>query len=300
MIRLCMFSSLATLLATLPASAAAPDCRDTVAAFEFWRPVREQAEQTMAAADELAPELVGCLASPDPELRDTIAYELFTRWLRGETLSNDTRALLLKALETRLADTGGNAVLARSFAALVLAELMRSDAVRPFMTDADRESLLTLASAALAGESDYRGLDGEVGWVHPVAHMADLLWRFALHPATSADQARVLLDAVSAKVAPPGVSYSFNEGDRLARVVATIVRRELLPPAEVAAWLRRYAAPQMMDRWSAAFRSRAGMAELHDTKQFLRALSDQLDGDGIAPEISAVLGELVQGFTQLI
>ena len=55
-----------------------------------------------------------------------------------------------------------------------------------------------------------------------------------------------------------------------------------------------------MERWGEAFQNPAGMAELHNTKQFLRALSDQLAGDDIDESIRKPLDELVGGFTQLI
>ena len=42
------------------------------------------------------------------------------------------------------------------------------------------------------------------------------------------------------------------------------------------------------------------MAELHNTKQFLRALSDQLDGEEVDDRIAEPLQQLVGGFTDLI
>ena len=173
--------------------------------------------------------------------------------------------------------------LRRSFSALTLAEIMRSDSITPFMDEAARQDLLDAAIAALEGESDFRGLDAEIGWVHPVAHMADLLWRFALHSETTPEQARSILGAVDSKIAPISVSYSFNEGDRLARVVSTMIRRDLVEAEAIARWLEGFQKPRSMVRWSDAFQSPAGMAELHNTKQFLRALSDQLSEDEIDP-----------------
>jgi hypothetical protein len=289
---LCMLPALAT--------ANAPDCRDTDAALDYWRPVRKQAASENLPANELAPQLVSCLGSPDPELRDRIGYELFTYWLRQEKLDDGTRTALLETLRDQLSRPGGETALSRSFSALVLAEVMRSDANSPFMSDDDRQMLLDTAAAALERETDFRGLDAEIGWVHPVAHMADLLWRFALHPATTREQGRQLLAAVRTKVAPTDVSYAFNEGDRLARAVSTLVRRDLVAPGEIVAWLEQFAAPQTMDKWSTAFQSPAGMAELHNTKQFLRALSDQLASLDIDDGIATTLDELVSGFTQLI
>ena len=55
-----------------------------------------------------------------------------------------------------------------------------------------------------------------------------------------------------------------------------------------------------MNTWTDAFLTRAGMAELHNTKLFLRALSDQLQGADIDPAVSQAIDQLVQGFTQLI
>ena len=276
------------------------DCLDTGAALAYWQPIREQAATTELTADELAIELVSCLGSSSAELRDRIGYELFTYWLRQEKLSDETRSALLIVLSANVADTSADNGLRRSFSALILAEVMRSDAISAFMDDGERQTLLDTGIAALRNESDFRGLEPDIGWVHPVAHLSDLLWRFALHPATTAEQAREILGGVKSKVAPTGVAWSFNEGDRLARVVAMLIRKELLPAEFVGAWIAEFETPQSMEKWSSAFQSQEGMAELHNTKQFLRALSDQLNGEDIDPAIAEPLAALVQGFTQLI
>ncbi len=283
-----------------PRPAAATDCLDTEAALKYWQPLREQATSTALPADELALELVSCLGSPNPELRDRIGYELYTDWLRNEKLTDATRRALLNELSRGLGDVKEAAGLKRSFSALILAEVMRSDSNNPFMDDASRQDLLNAAIAGLKNESDFRGLEPEIGWVHPVAHMADLLWRFALHAETTREQARSILDAVDSKIAPSGVSYTFNEGDRLARVVSTMIRRDLVAAEAIATWLDGFQTPRSMEKWSDAFQSPDGMAELHNTKQFLRALSDQLSEDEIDRKIAEPLQSLVTGFTILI
>ena len=287
-------------LVTCNALAAAPDCADTAAALEYWQPIREAAADTTPDADTHALELVNCLASPDPELRDRIGYELLTYWLREDQLTDDTRFELLRMLTPQLRDVTPTAGLRRSFSALILAELMRSDGIKPFMSTIEREHLLSETIAALDAETDFRGLEEAVGWVHPVAHMADLLWRFALHPATSTEQGTTLLGAVRSKVAPTTTAYRFNEGDRLARVISTLIRRGLVDYDIVAAWIGEFARPVSMESWSHAFQSPAGMAELHNTKQFLRALSDQLEGEDVDDRIAEPLKQLVGGFTDLI
>ena len=289
---------------TQPALADETDCLQAEAALQYWRPIRENPASTDMPKNELAIELLSCLGSPDPELRDRIGYELFTTWLRGEALTDDTRRTLLTELSGMMSKPPGatpdNSSFARSFSALVLSEVMRSDSVQPFMSVSERQALLQRTIESIARENDYRGLDRELGWVHPVAHMSDLLWRFALHPETSVAQATSILGAIRSKVAPTTSFYSFNESDRLARVVTTLIQRNLVGPDAVAAWLESFETPSSMDKWSDAFASPEGMAELHNTKLFLRALSDQVEGARIDPLIAVPLSELVQGFTQLI
>ena len=264
----------------------------------YWEAVKAQA--ATAPADELAGNLFACLGSPDPALRDGVGYELFTYWLREQKLSDESRRELLRRLREKMNDPAAGATLSRSFSALILAELMRSDAISPFMTAGERGLLLADGAAALERETDFRGLDPELGWVHPIAHLADLMWRFSLHPDTTEPEATQILEAVRARVAPTEIAYAFNEGDRLARVAATLIRRDLVGSEQAVAWLESFESPRSMDTWSQAFRSVHGMYELHNTKQFLRALADQLAGAEISDDVRQTLDALVAGFTSLI
>lgn len=276
------------------------DCLQTAEALEYWRPVREQVSENELPADELALELVDCLGSPEPELRDRIGYEVLTYWLRGEHVTDETRHSLLTTLTTNLRNPSSDTALRRSFSALVLAELLRSDANAAFMSDAERGSVLQDVAMALEHETDYRGLVHDLGWVHPVAHMSDVLWRLALHPSTDESAAADVLQALGPKIAPTAASYAFNESDRMARVVVVLLQRSLLPAEMVEEWLSGFESPRSMERWGAAFQSPEGMAELHNTKLFLRALSDQLAGIEVDAAVKEKLDQLVQGFTGLV
>lgn len=282
------------------ANVAGVNCLNTSEALAYWRPIRETPKALTSSADTLALELVSCLGSPDPELRDQIGYELYVEWLRNDRLTDTTRHDLLTELGLRMRQPGNDSSLSRSFSALILAELMRADANNEFMSAEQRQDLLNDATEALQREQDFRGLIADIGWVHPVAHLSDLLWRFALHPETTPVQADLLLTAVRIKVAPTTTSYAFNESDRLARVVSTLIRRQLLDVDITAAWIESFSAPSTMEKWSDAFRTPAGMAELHNTKLFLRALSDQLATADVVDAIKEPLAALVQGFTDLI
>ncbi|MGI9202370.1 MAG: DUF2785 domain-containing protein [Woeseiaceae bacterium] len=282
------------------AAAAGIDCLDTSTALSYWRPIRKATESHDSSVDDLALELTPCLGSPDPELRDQIAYELYVEWLRNDRLSDATKEQLLGQLSSLVRQPGNDSSLARSFSALILAELMRADANRAFMSPEQRQHLLSDAIEALQREDDFRGLVADIGWVHPVAHLSDLLWRFALHPETTPAQGMAALTALRSKVSTSQASYTFNESDRMARVVSALFQRQLLEVQDAAVWIEAFAVPATMEKWSDAFLSPEGMAELHNTKQFLRALSDQLNETDVADAIRDPLEALVQGFTRLI
>jgi hypothetical protein len=245
----------------------------------------------------LARDLLPCLGSPNPLLRDNIGYGLYSYWLRNERLDRDSKRFLFNALQAELQS---DAALERSFSALILAELLRADAIDAFLSANERNGLLGQTAAALQAETDYRGLDAELGWVHPVAHLADVLWRFALHPALGAEQARQIQAAVRAKATPLDTSYAFNEGDRLARVISQLLAREVLPEEAWQRWFAQFELRRDGQDWSSAFSSPQGMAELHNAKLFIRALADQIAGSSISSNLQARVEELVAMFTELV
>ncbi len=280
------------------ALAQVPDCGDNDAALAYWRPIA--AQNTPANVDSLAVALLQCLSSPNAELRDEIAYGLMTTWLRSKSLSPERQLFLVQQLSTNLASRGTETSLQRSFSALILSELLRADALKAFMTDAQRDVLLHTSSAALSEEDDYRGWDETLGWVHPIAHMADVMWRFALHPALNETQAQEILQAVGNKAAVSEAFYHFNEGDRLARPITILLRREAASPEEFTEWLAQFETPKSTSSWGEAFGSREGLAELHNSKLFIRALADQLQGVDLPGVVQEKLAAVVALLTNLV
>lgn len=280
------------------ANAQTPDCADTTAALEFWRPVVIEAEK--ADANTLAAALLQCLNSPNSELRDEIAYGLFSNWLRNERLSTERQQFMLHQLSANLSNGETELSLQRSFSALIISELLRADAINAFMTEPQREQLLQTSVTALREERDYRGWEEALGWVHPIAHMSDVMWRFALHPALTEDQAEKILSVVRRKATTTESFYHFNEGDRLARPLVILLRREALPSSAWVNWLTSFELPHSVNSWPEVFGSTAGLTELHNTKLFIRALSDQLQEIELDSEVQQKLNELVALFTGLV
>ena len=176
-----------------------------------------------ARRQQLALGMVYCLADPDPVLRDEIGFEALSAWMRGDKLTTATVQSLRTILLPRLAAADPQGVI-RPFAALTLAEVARRDRLKPYLSSAERQELLTAAAAYLSGVRDYRGYDEQSGWRHGVAHGADLMLQLALNPALGKPAHETILAAIASQVLPAH-SYIYGEGERLMAPVFYLARQ---------------------------------------------------------------------------
>jgi hypothetical protein len=234
----------------------------------------------------LANRLLDCLASPDPALRDGVAFEAWSTWLRSDQLDEATRRAALQRLQAQLAadDPEG---FEQPFSALVLSEVARTDRIAPWMSAEEREALLLHATAYLHSVSDYRGFSASEGWRHGVAHGADLLLQLALNPAYDRSRLDRILDAVAMQVSPAGQAYVFGEPERLGRPVLFIAARGVYSEAEWSAWLAKVAAAPE-GGWESVFNDARGLARRHDVRGFLLGLYAQA-AESRQPGVQAML-----------
>lgn len=188
----------------------------------------------------LAIALVGCLADPDPELRDDTASEALRAWIRSHKLDVATLHSLRisQVAAIKQPDAAG---LAQPFAALVLADLVNADTVKPFMSESDLAEIVQVGTTYLSGLRDYRGYDQKEGWRHAVPHTADLLMELAHHKAVGKKDQQRILGAVATQLyaagsQSPAQFYHFSEGSRMARAVFTVAERSDITSAEWEAW----------------------------------------------------------------
>lgn len=218
-------------------------------------------------------ELIPCLGSPDPTLRDQVAYEGLATLLRGKQLDTDAISHLRSSLTDELAkidpdDEGFR----RPFAALALAEVARADRIEPIFSDDERADLVAAATGYMRSIEDYRGFEEGEGWRHGVAHAADLLMQLALNPAVDRAQLIDIRDAVASQIAPTGHFYIYGESERLARPILFIAMRDEFSATEWADWFARIASPKPFARWPEAFSTQVGLAKLHNTKAFAQTI----------------------------
>ncbi|GAA2743528.1 DUF2785 domain-containing protein [Kitasatospora cinereorecta] len=183
--------------------------------------------ESAAPTPEAVAAVSAALRSPDPVERDERAYPLLARWV--PELDPAARLALGDELAERFADPE---IQARTFAPLVLAKLVQAGAYRP--------QWLAAFARWYPAEQDLRGWDDTLGWLHAVAHGADLLRSFGLHP--GADPAALLELGAARLLAPTEHVWDAMEDDRLGFALAlTLTREELTEEASVA-WLEPVAA----------------------------------------------------------
>lgn len=218
----------------------------------------------------LAYALSNCLAASDPQLRDELAYEALSTWMRKGELAPDTLRALRDRFYAMLGEPDPDGV-AWPFAALALSEVARTDRISPWMTPAERTAMVLRAVTYLESVRDYRGFEPGEGWRHGVAHGADWLMQLTLNPALDAPQLHRIVDAVAAQVVPAtGVAYVFGEPQRLAAPIVYAAQRGVRDEAGWTAWFAALV-PRLGDP-SQAWKDPAWLARRHDLVAFLQAV----------------------------
>lgn len=221
----------------------------------------------------LAIGLLGCVSDPDPAIRDGVAFEGLATWMRGDALDTATIDALYTGLMEQLADQTDVNGFQQPFAALLLAEVARTDRVKPAFTEQRRAALVAATAMYLNQITDYRGYSESEGWRHGVAHASDLVLQLVLNPNINAGQVAVLMQSLAQQVSPPGaVFYIYGEPGRLARAVFYAHRRDIISQQDWQTWMAGITAPAPLASWADAYSSQAGLAKRHNTLAFLTAL----------------------------
>jgi uncharacterized protein DUF2785 len=216
----------------------------------FWRKLAGAGFEVPegASAGELLVEASTLLASPDPTLRDGVAYGAAADWILKKKVVEPAELRRLLSLWTAnlksgVGQAGDDRLLLRSFSALDLSLLAARDVQASWMEPEELKSLLDAALSYLTAERDLRGYDARKGWMHATAHTADLLKFLARNSRVSAADAARILNGIGAKIRDAGEVFAWGEDERLASAVLAVLRRGDLDAAAWTGWLDALAAP---------------------------------------------------------
>ena len=176
-----------------------------------------------ADVDALTADLADALADPDPRIRDGAAYAVLATWIERGVLDRQLN-WLGSEMAARFSDVR---IQARTFAALVLAWVIERGAYDEAWTHAFAEWY--------PAETDLRGYDGRLGWLHAVAHGADLLGVLGRDPRVRPEWMLEL--GARRMVADTQYVWRDSEDDRLGYAMALILARPHLTVTRSTDWL---------------------------------------------------------------
>ncbi len=244
----------------------------------------------------LTPVLLSYLGSLDPEIREQLAYRILDTWIHRECYSHtelwNMARQLLHHLTTGLGEQNSDMVFLRSFSLLILTEIVYYDLTHSILEETEVRQMLEQVLVYFSAEKDLRGYDSEKGWIHAIAHTADLLWVLAQQRFLIASDLERILNAIMQKItAPIAHIYLYDEDERLTRTVMGALQRNLLTLPFLATWLGQLTHPEGRIAWNESFesgrlmdvaRSEIETCAHHNTKHFLRSLYFQLHSPGFA------------------
>jgi hypothetical protein len=196
---------------------------------------------------DLTTELTTMLGSPDPHMRDGLAYPTLATWVdRGvyDDLITGLGDGMAAGLTVGLGEQDTDSVFRRAFSVLVLAECIDRD---------NQEGLLPAGKLLEWGdriaswylrERDLRGFVAGKGWAHTVAHGADTLGALGESPHLAGPEHTVLLDILAERLLdqPAAAPLAAGEPDRIAAAVMQILRRNTLGVDTLEPWVHRIGA----------------------------------------------------------
>jgi hypothetical protein len=249
---------------------------------DYWRQIQKN-HYAIPSGEEVFPlvrELSGYLGSPDPELRDDLAYSILATWIvRQKQLTPKELTTLLEEwqgnLREGIGEAGTNSVLKRSFSALCLELLAERDLKEPFLGETRYRKLFDEALLYLREERDLRGFDGKSGWIHATAHTADLLAALAANPLfTKQDQGRVL-EGIAQRLATANEIFTYGEQDRLAAIAAVMTARKDFDNEQWNSWLTKLD-KEDSSVWKDIPPKVPALARFENDSYFLRAVVAQI------------------------
>jgi hypothetical protein len=196
---------------------------------------------------DLVLELFEYIGHPTSEIRDDLIYECLAHLFHDHHFDELTLTTFLnillddKHLQHDLDNKIKYSVLTRSFTILQLVIFIfihnrdgiikRDDIVKTFNIFIDyfnQENMLD-------------GYNKEVGWIHAIAHSADLFNQFMKVSWFKNEELEIMFEEIATKMKQDKHLFTFNEEERMVVAIKTGIKRNILKKDYVMNWIDRFA-----------------------------------------------------------
>lgn len=180
------------------------------------------------------------IGHPDPAIRDEVIYNSFCHGFEHHLISPEQFIWLANNIHERELLTHTD-TLTRSFSALLTSLLISCDNWQgsPYFSllENSRAPLFELSLNFLTREKDTRGYDNDLGWIHAIAHGAELLLATSLHDNFPKERLKDVWQAITTLLYLQISVFSAGEADRLAMVISQLLLSEKLTQTVLAQWI---------------------------------------------------------------
>ncbi|EAG9321083.1 DUF2785 domain-containing protein [Listeria monocytogenes] len=196
------------------------------------------------ASNEIIDTMLSYLSSIDSELRDHIAYNIFSEWLVvQDNLTTEQKmriynyAVNKNNLLFKINIIDSDAVFQRSFLALIIALLLENNKVHNFLTDNEIRKTLDLLIELLEKEKNTHSFIEEKGWAHCIAHTADALDELIYQRAINEIDVKKIMTAITFFYKNNTNILTGEEDERLSNILITALFEQKINNEEVKNWL---------------------------------------------------------------
>jgi len=193
---------------------------------------------------QLISDMLICIGSPNPYLRDELIYESFFQIVKNHHVAAEKMKELLFELvsedylfcDIKNPQENDN-VFKRTFSILVITVILDENNKQQFLSKSEFDNTFDKILKYLYAETDLRGYVLIKGWAHSVAHTADALCSLAVCKYFDRQKSELLLSAIKDKIHVYYYTYIHNEDERLINVVVEILKRSLLSEEYIKEWI---------------------------------------------------------------
>lgn len=196
---------------------------------------------------DLADHMIKNIGHPNSHIRDDLIYECLAHLFHENHFDENhlTRYLniLLDSnhLTYDMENETKNSVLTRSFSILQLVIFIYVHNRDDVLKRIDIENAFTIFLDYFSKENMLEGYNKDVGWIHAIAHSADLFNQFMHVKWFKKEELEMMFEAIAHKMKQSNQPFNFNEEERMAVAIKSGIKRNLLSKDYIVKWVANVA-----------------------------------------------------------
>ena len=195
---------------------------------------------------EIADLLLSHIGDKDSYVRDDLVYEILAHLFMDNYFNEEELTIYFNRLVSHefmlydLENKDEYSILKRSFSILQLVVLVYIHRRDQIIDQQIIKDLLGVFSDYIVEEKILTGYDKEVGWIHVVAHSADLFGQLFQVQSFDKDDLIIMLHVIAKLVKQKEIYYAFNEDERLVSAIIKGINRNILTVEEMKKWINQF------------------------------------------------------------